>query len=491
MPKKKTGAKKTAEAADEPSLSSACSHPSLICGILAAILSIALYFTYDTSLLLVAGRTKIEVQSLGTVLEGTGKDVAHRVYQFELALNGVAVLAPRARYSEWKQRHEQLKAARLPQLPTFPSMIMDATRDMVHNDDNVARRADELQEWLQATVGLRKSSLDRPEFISAMGFGWQTLYTVYAEKHCVLSSALNEDSSPLRRVMAFLRATVVHYSASNIREGGCVKGVEQSLAVSGTSCVLAVLAVLAILYPTQKTHTDYDHKRQVPARSPSPLPKVQSRQQQQQHQEQQHQQHRVWGQREKNVADAAAAKRAAEQKMDNETRKRESRNVSKNINGDPQKIPWYRTADYSARARARSPVLRSGSESGRAEYVKSDLTVFVPAHLCGNKSGNSCAKGPLDEHIQERIFKASGTSENGSHEGGFSARGGRSARDNKAAEAIGASSPQWELQLRWSGDSLHMKDNLPWPRADVDRLKLALEAEGIYVLEDCYKSVMV
>ena len=38
----------------------------------------------------------IKVECLGSSLEGT-----YRVYQFQLSLDGVAVLTPRARYSEW------------------------------------------------------------------------------------------------------------------------------------------------------------------------------------------------------------------------------------------------------------------------------------------------------------------------------------------------------------------------------------------------------
>eukprot|EP01050_Picozoa_sp_SAG11_P004316 SAG11_NODE_273_length_11315_cov_38.599412_5_plen_1009_part_00 len=147
----------------------------------------------------------VEVRSLHAALEGAD-DESHRVFQYELVLDGVAVLAPRARCSEWKQRHQRLQM-KFPGVPTFPDSLLDHMCDMTHDDANVARRGEELQAWLQATANSDWS--DSPGFLGAMGFDRQTL----AEKYGALAIALQQDPPLLRRAMAYLRATgdVLYY----------------------------------------------------------------------------------------------------------------------------------------------------------------------------------------------------------------------------------------------------------------------------------------
>ena len=173
---------------------------------------------------------------------------------FELWLGGMAVLAPRARYSEWKVRHKRLEAAKVAGLPEFPDSRRDRLRDMVHDEAKVARRAEELRDWLEATVNLGgdrveyhsathgrwveakvlqeeadgtvsldvrghadKANIRRgdamlefdADFCSIMGFNQQTL----AEKYGTTAAALQGDPALLRRALAFLRATgeVLYY----------------------------------------------------------------------------------------------------------------------------------------------------------------------------------------------------------------------------------------------------------------------------------------
>eukprot|EP01050_Picozoa_sp_SAG11_P014944 SAG11_NODE_1890_length_4110_cov_3.484418_2_plen_1196_part_00 len=150
----------------------------------------------------------VEVQLRGTELAGEGKE-AHRLFRFEMWLAGTAVLAPCARYSEWRARHMRLKeAAELYHtLPVFPSWASDSLRDMVHDAANVARRAEELRVYLQAL--LAGPALDHPEFESVMGFGRETITTKYG----AMAAALQRDPALLRRALAFLRVTgeVLYY----------------------------------------------------------------------------------------------------------------------------------------------------------------------------------------------------------------------------------------------------------------------------------------
>eukprot|EP01050_Picozoa_sp_SAG11_P005421 SAG11_NODE_382_length_9923_cov_29.276771_10_plen_751_part_00 len=135
-----------------------------------------------------------------------GQDV-HRVYQYQLALEEMVVLAPRARYSEWKRRHNMLVAANVADLPPFPGSLADTLRDMVYDASNVARRAEMLRVYLQNIVNDRV--FEHPAFLTAMGFGSETV----AAKYRALPDTLERDPGLLRRAMAFLRATgeVLYY----------------------------------------------------------------------------------------------------------------------------------------------------------------------------------------------------------------------------------------------------------------------------------------
>ena len=73
----------------------------------------------------------VEVLSLGSVVEGTGFN-AERMFQYQLILHGVVVLAPRAHYTEWSRRHRQLAAAKVAGLPQFPGGFRDTLHDMFY-----------------------------------------------------------------------------------------------------------------------------------------------------------------------------------------------------------------------------------------------------------------------------------------------------------------------------------------------------------------------
>jgi phage shock protein PspC (stress-responsive transcriptional regulator) len=205
-----------------------------------------------------------------------------------------------------------------------------------------------------------------------------------------------------------------------------------------------------------------------------------------------------------NIANAAAAKHDAIDRRD-ETGRYAPRAGDQMYAYAYMKNRDPHVADGAARARARSPSPcppsnTRGQFSGKIEYVTSTLDVFIPAHLISEGRGFSSGQELTFETMQ-KIHAAAGTSDCGAAEGGFTQR--LSPRDFKAIDLFGARSPQNFRDLRWQSSTqssgtqgvvargLRMKDSLPWTREELDKLKLALEAEGISVLEDCKKSVIV
>lgn len=110
------------------------------------------------------------------------------------------------RHSQCKVCHQRLQEAGVAALPAFPASLLDAARDMLRDEANVARRGEELRRWLEAALAV---ALDHAACYGALGFDRATLATNYGEA----SALLRKDAGLLRRALLFLRATgeVMYY----------------------------------------------------------------------------------------------------------------------------------------------------------------------------------------------------------------------------------------------------------------------------------------
>ena len=77
----------------------------------------------------------------------------------------------------------------MPGLPVFPSSLLDAARDFVHDEANVARRAEELRQYLQALLQAGAATTEHPEFAAVLNHNTleyeelEDLYYNYQTEH--------------------------------------------------------------------------------------------------------------------------------------------------------------------------------------------------------------------------------------------------------------------------------------------------------------------
>ena len=149
----------------------------------------------------------VEVVTAGSVAEASADGKEHRLFSFELRLEGMTVLTLELRYSQIHDRHKRLVSTGVLGLPAFPSSMLHAARDYVHGAANVARRAEELRQYWQALLQ-SEAAVAHPEFGAVLGFDLQSLRATLAQAFEKL-----RDWALLRRALLFLRATgeVLYY----------------------------------------------------------------------------------------------------------------------------------------------------------------------------------------------------------------------------------------------------------------------------------------
>ena len=130
----------------------------------------------------------------------------HRVYSFDVAMDGVHVHTFCARYSQAKRWHEGLqKAGALPRRGAAPRFPPDPLlRDMTRDEANVAQRGAQLAAYFGAVLAAGALAHEQfSEVLEDPSFHAAALRSTYARTF----DSLRRDTGLLQRAMAFLRAT--------------------------------------------------------------------------------------------------------------------------------------------------------------------------------------------------------------------------------------------------------------------------------------------
>lgn len=138
---------------------------------------------------------------------------AYRLYRFLLELGGEQVHGFSVRFSQAQEQHARLQRAGVLNksgADVFPAYATDHLRDMLYDESNVSRRAEDLRSYYASI--LRPEVLTHPKAREILAFDHEMLIENYLEPYRLVQT----DPSLLRRAVAYFRATgdVLYYDQS-------------------------------------------------------------------------------------------------------------------------------------------------------------------------------------------------------------------------------------------------------------------------------------